>query len=70
VDRIETEVREAHVLIEDLPGQISLVAEGIDNLRGQMERNDKELARKIDEVKTFTRQAYKDLDARKLDKTA
>jgi methyl-accepting chemotaxis protein len=70
MDRIETEVREAHVLIEDLPDHVRLVAEGVDSLREQMERNNKELSRKIDEVKTFTRQAYKDLDARKLDKTA
>ena len=70
MDRIETEVREAHVLIEDLPGQVRLVAEGVDSLREQMERNNKELSRRIDEVMTFTRQAYRDLDARKLDKTA
>ena len=70
MERIETEVRGAYVLIEDLPGQIRLVAEGVDNLRGQMERNDKELSRRVDEVMTFTRQAYRDLDARKLDKTA
>ncbi|HYU32214.1 MAG TPA: hypothetical protein VEW48_08620 [Thermoanaerobaculia bacterium] len=69
-DKLETEVREAHVLIEDLPDKIRFVAEGVDNLREQMERNDKELSRKIDDVMTFTRQAYRDLDARKLDKTA
>ena len=70
MDRIETDVRRAYVLIEDLSGQVRLVAEGVDNLREQMERNDKELSRRIDEVMTFTRQAYMDLDARKLDKTA
>ena len=70
MDRIEAEARKTGVLLEDLSGQIRFVAEGIDNLRVQMERNDKELSRRIDEVMTFTRQAYRDLDARKLDKTA
>lgn len=70
MDRIEAEARQTGVLVEGLHDQIRFVAEGIDNLRGQMERNDKELSRRIDEVMTFTRQAYRDLDARKLDKTA
>ena len=70
MDGLEEDIRGSYILTENLSGEVRLVAEGVDNLREQMKRMDERLSRKIEDVMTFTRQAYRDLDARKLDKTA
>lgn len=64
MERLETDIRGAHVLIEDVQDKVRLVAEGVDNLKEQMERMDEKLSRKIEDVKTFSCQAYQDLDTR------
>ena len=63
-DRVEDEIRHAHVSIEGLRGEVRLVAEGVANTNERLDRRMEEVTRKIDEVDSRHRSAYQSLDSR------
>jgi predicted nucleic acid-binding Zn-ribbon protein len=58
------DIRHTNVLVEDLAGQIRLVAEGVDNVNERLDRFQKETAREFKETRSELRRAYGDLDGR------
>jgi len=63
-DRLETEVRGAWISIEDLRGQVKLVAEGVANNNERLDRHAEEVSRKLDDLESLIHQSYEDLDSR------
>jgi len=64
LDRLESDIRGAYILIEDGNGRVRLVAEGVTNVSEQVRRLDEKVSKDLDEVRTFNRLSYLDLDAR------
>ncbi len=63
-DILETDVRKTWVSIEDVRGQVRLVAEGVANNNEQLGLHRVEVARRFDELEALTHNAYADLDER------
>lgn len=63
-ERLESEVHEAWVVIEDLPGRIKLVAEGVANNNERLDRHAEEVSRRFDDLESLLHQSYEDLDSR------
>lgn len=63
-DRLETEVRHAHVRIESLEGVVQQVAEGVANVDENLERFQAEVQGEFKEVRALIGQSYADLDQR------
>jgi predicted nucleic acid-binding Zn-ribbon protein len=63
-ETLETEVRRAYVAIEDLRGQVRLVADGVTNVSEQLSQHREEVSQRFDEVESFNRRSYEDLDSR------
>ncbi len=63
-EKLETDVRRAYVAIEDLRGQVRLVADGVTNVNEQLSQHREEVSRRFDEVESFNRRSYEDLDSR------
>ncbi len=63
-DKLETEVRRVHVVVENLQDVVQLVAEGVTTVSHQLQRQGEELSRRLDGVESFNRLLYKDLDSR------
>src|SRR5436305_1690101 len=54
-DRLETEVRGAWISIEDLRGQVKLVAEGVSNNSERLDRHAEEVSRRFDDLESLLR---------------
>lgn len=61
---VKEDIRLAHVSIEDLRGDVRLVAEGVANANERLDRYREEVARHFKEVETRQRLAYQDLKGR------
>jgi vacuolar-type H+-ATPase subunit H len=61
---LEADVRGAYVAIEDLRGNVRLVAEGVANGAEQMKRSQEEVSRRFSDMESLFRQSYADLDSR------
>jgi len=64
LDTLETGVRKTWVSIEDVRGQVRLVAEGVANNYEQLGLHRVEVARRFDELEALTHNAYADLAER------
>jgi chromosome segregation ATPase len=65
LDRVETEGRHTRILVEDLRGMISLLAEGVIGLGERMENFEERILKKeFKEVRDLMRPAYSELDRR------
>ncbi len=64
LDGLQSEVRGAYVLIENLEGTVRLVAEGVANVAEQLERHDEKVSRELEEIRVFNRLSYADLNTR------
>lgn len=63
-EKLETEVRGFHIVVESLRGDIQLVAEGVAGFTQQLKRQGEEFSRRLDTIESFTRLTYQDLDVR------
>jgi predicted nucleic acid-binding Zn-ribbon protein len=63
-ERVETEVREAHVKIEDLQGQIRLLAEGVMSSEEKLQAFRTEVKQEFDDTRSLMRSAYAQVDRR------
>jgi DNA repair ATPase RecN len=63
-DTLETDVRKTWVSIEDVRGQVRLVAEGVASNYELLGLHRVEVSRRFDELEALTRQSYADLDER------
>lgn len=61
---VKEDIRLAHVSVEDLRGDVRLVAEGVANANERLDRYREEVARQFKEVETRQRLAYQDLKGR------
>ena len=64
LDGAEAEIRGAWVVLEDLRGQIKLVAEGVTNNNERLERHSEEVSRRFDDLESLVHRSYDDLDER------
>ncbi len=64
IEGMRTENRQTRVLIEDLRGQIQLVAEGVTGQQQQLDRFREEVAEEFRETKALIRLSYAELDQR------
>jgi uncharacterized coiled-coil DUF342 family protein len=63
-DKLETEVRGAYVLIEDVRKEVRIVAEGVVGVTEQLKEHRAEFSEKLGDVESLTRRSYEDLDSR------
>jgi len=63
-DALEADVRKTWISIEDVRGQVRLVAEGVASNNEQLNQHRVEVARRFDELEALTHNAYVDLDER------
>lgn len=63
-EHLRTETRQTHVLIEDLRGQMQLVAEGVVGHEQKLERFREEVAEEFRDTKALLRLSYTDLEHR------
>ena len=61
---IEAEVRQTRVLVEDLRGEIQLVAAGVANVDAKLERSKEEQAREVKDIRATMHLPYPPLDRR------
>jgi uncharacterized protein involved in exopolysaccharide biosynthesis len=61
---VEETARHAHVLIEDLRGDVRLIAEGVSAFDGKLDALRTELKEEIAEVRNLLEQSYRHLDRR------
>lgn len=64
LDKLETEVRGAYVLIEDVRKEVRVVAEGVLGVSQQLKEQRAEFSEKLGDVESLTRRSYEDLDSR------
>jgi hypothetical protein len=64
LDSLETDVRKTWVSIEDVRGQVRLVAEGVASNYELLGLHRIEVSRRFDELENLTHKAYADLDER------
>ncbi|HKV09870.1 MAG TPA: hypothetical protein VJ725_17145 [Thermoanaerobaculia bacterium] len=70
-DKLETEVRHAHVIIEGLRDEVKMVAEGVDSVREELQAHKAEVNARFDKVdkrllaiEANARNSYEDLNSR------
>jgi chromosome segregation ATPase len=63
-DRLEAEIRYTNVALEDLRGQIQLVAEGVETVDGKLERFREETAQQFQEVHSLLGLSHAQLGSR------
>jgi archaellum component FlaC len=71
LDNLETGVRHAHVLIEDLRGKVQLVAESVEGVRDQLKAHEAGVNTRFDKVEkrlltieAYAHASYEDLNSR------
>ncbi|HEY2293399.1 MAG TPA: hypothetical protein VGM86_22075 [Thermoanaerobaculia bacterium] len=64
LERVEIEVREAHVKIEDLQGQVRLLAEGVMSSEEKLQAFRTEIKQEFDDTRSLMRSAYAQVDRR------
>lgn len=63
-DTLETDVRKTWVSIEDVRGQVRLIAEGVASNNEQLGLHRVEVSRRFDELESLTHNAYVNLEER------
>lgn len=63
-EKLETEVRGAHIAVEDLRDKVQIVAEGVTGVAEQLKKQGEDFSERLDTLEAFTRLSYKDLDLR------
>jgi hypothetical protein len=63
-DRVDTEIRQVHVVVEGLRHEIHLVAEGVTGVGEQLDAFKTEVAREFADVRGLVRSTYTELDRR------
>lgn len=61
---LEEDVRQSHVLIEDVRGEVRLVAEGVANVDEKLERFREDQTKEHAETRALLKASYSDLDQR------
>ena len=64
LERVETEVRHAHVKVEDLQGQVRLLAEGVMSSEEKLQAFRTEVKQDFDDTRSLMRSAYAQVDRR------
>ena len=64
LERVETEVREAHIKIEDLHGQVRLLAEGVMSSEEKLQAFRTEVKQEFDDTHSLMRSADAQVDRR------
>ena len=64
LERVETEVREAHIKIEDLQGQVRLLAEGVMSSEEKLQAFRAEVKQDFDDTRSLMRSSYAQVDRR------
>jgi archaellum component FlaC len=63
-DKLENDVQGVYVTVENLKGEVQLVAESVTGVTQQLKKQGEELSKRLDGVESFNRLIYKDLDSR------
>ncbi|HEV2855225.1 MAG TPA: hypothetical protein VHC97_20695 [Thermoanaerobaculia bacterium] len=61
---LETEVRQVHVVVEDLRDKVQLTAEGITNVNEKLDRHQEEVSRKFNDLESLMRASDQGLASR------
>jgi hypothetical protein len=62
--RVDEEIRQVHVVVEDLRGEVHLVAEGVTGAGEQLNAFKAEVAQEFKDVKGLLRSSHTELDRR------
>ena len=60
-DRLETEIRGTHVVIEGVRDEVKFIADGVANVNEKLDRHQEDVSRKLTDIASFNQLAYQDL---------
>lgn len=62
--KLETEVRQVHVVVEDIQDKVQLTAEGITNVNEKLDRHREEVSKRFNDLEAFVRTSDRALASR------